>query len=89
MSAPLNEKTESIIGSNILDSVEVTIEVTIGTSKMKIEDFRKLGKNDVIELDREIDQLVDICLNGQIIARGQLVTVENKFGVRINEIVNE
>ena len=89
MNAETENKPSAQIDTRILDNVDVTVEAVIGTSRMKVEAFRKLGEDDVLKLDREIDQLIDIRLNGQIIARGQLVTVENKFGVRISEIVNE
>jgi len=65
--------------------LEVTVE--IGTAEMKIEDVLKLNPNSVIELDRYVNEPIDLKVNGRVIAKGELYTVKNNFGIRITQII--
>ncbi|MRI83744.1 MAG: flagellar motor switch protein FliN [Nitratiruptor sp.] len=65
--------------------LEVTVE--IGTTEMLIEEVLKLNPNSIIELDRYINEPVDLKVNGKVIAKGELYTVKNNFGIRITQIV--
>jgi flagellar motor switch protein FliN/FliY len=65
--------------------LEVTVE--IGTTEMLIEDVLKLNPNSIIELDRYINEPVDLKVNGRVIAKGELYTVKNNFGIRITHII--
>ncbi|NPA03484.1 MAG: flagellar motor switch protein FliN [Epsilonproteobacteria bacterium] len=65
--------------------LEVTVE--IGTAEMKIEEVLKLNPNSVIELDRYVNEPIDLKVNGRVIAKGELYTVNNNFGIRITQII--
>ena len=72
--------------SMLLDiPLEITVE--IGTTQMLIEEVLKLNPNSIIELDRYINEPVDLKVNGRVIAKGELYTVKNNFGIRITHII--
>ena len=59
----------------------------IGSSRMLLREVLQLGKGAVVELDRGASDPVDIMVNGRLIARGDLTTVDDRLGVRIVEMV--
>ncbi|NPA12846.1 MAG: flagellar motor switch protein FliN [Aquificae bacterium] len=72
---------------DILMDIPLEISVEIGSTVMPLEEILKLNPNSIVELDRYIDQPVDIKVNGKLIAKGELYTVENNFGIRITSII--
>jgi flagellar motor switch protein FliN/FliY len=67
-------------------SLEVTIE--LGRTVMSVKDILSLGVGSVIELDRMSGDPVDILVNGKLIAKGEVVVIEDNLGVRITSIVS-
>jgi flagellar motor switch protein FliN len=80
---PLGERME------LVEQVPVKLSVTMGDAEINIGKLFTLAPNDVVVLDRDADAPVDVRLNGRIVARGALVAVGDKFGVRITEIQPE
>ena len=72
---------------SILLDVPLDIIVEIGSTQMPIEEVLRLNPNSVVELDRFIHEPVDIKVNGKVIAKGELYTVKNNFGIKITHIV--
>ncbi|MDT8272381.1 MAG: flagellar motor switch protein FliN [Desulfomonilia bacterium] len=71
----------------ILDiPLEVTVEM--GKTKMLINDLLQLGQGSVIELNRLAGEPLDILVNSKLVARGEVVVVSEKFGIRITDIVS-
>ena len=80
------EKSEESKLSLFMDiPLEVTIE--IGSTSMPIEEVLKLNPNSVVELDRLISEPVDLKVNGKLIAKGELYSVKNSFGIKIIDII--
>lgn len=73
---------------NFLSDIKVRLSVEVGNVSMTISEIMNLREGSVVELDRQVDQLIDINVNGTLVARGEVVPVKNKFGVRIAEIVS-
>ncbi|MGB5723123.1 MAG: flagellar motor switch protein FliN [Parasphingorhabdus sp.] len=71
-----------------LSDIKVRLSVEVGNVSMTISEIMNLREGSVVELDRQVDQLIDINVNGTLVARGEVVPVKNKFGVRIAEIVS-
>jgi flagellar motor switch protein FliN len=71
-----------------LADIKVRLSVEVGNVSMKVSEIMDLREGSVVELDRQVDQLIDINVNGTLVARGEVVPVKNKFGVRIAEIVS-
>ncbi|MHB1661265.1 MAG: flagellar motor switch protein FliN [bacterium] len=71
----------------ILD-IPLTISVELGRNKMVINDMLQLGQGSVIELAKLAGEPLDIYVNGKLMARGEVVLVNDKFGVRLTDIIS-
>ncbi|HEY8344816.1 MAG TPA: flagellar motor switch phosphatase FliY [Bacillota bacterium] len=73
---------------NLLLDVPLQVSVELGNTRMKIKDILDLGIGSVIELDRLAGEPVDILVNGKLIAKGEVVVIDENFGVKITDIVS-
>ena len=71
---------------SILYDVPLTVRAELGRTERRVEEIITLGPGSVIDLDRMVGDMVDIYANGQWVAKGEVVVVEETFGVRITEI---
>ena len=78
--------TEEPIGVSGLMNVPVQVTVQLGTTRMNLSDLMQLGPGSLLTLDRQAHEPCDILVNGRVIARGEIVTVGDQYGVRISEI---
>lgn len=69
--------------------VPVHIRAVLGKSQMDVASLLKLGRGSVIELDRRVGEAVDIYVNNRLVARGELVVVEERLGVTMTEIIKD
>ena len=76
--------TENI---DLLMHVPLHLTVELGSCKMPVAEILKLGMGSIVELDRGADPPVDLLVNGRPIARGEIVAVEENFGLRIVELL--
>jgi len=67
--------------------VPVQVSAVLGRSRMEVGDLLKLGPGAVIELDRKVGEAIDIYVNNRLVARGEVVLVEEKLGVTMTEII--
>ena len=67
--------------------VPVQVSAVLGRAKMDIGDLLKLGPGAVLELDRKVGEAIDIYINDRLVARGEVVLVEDKLGVTMTEIL--
>jgi flagellar motor switch protein FliN/FliY len=65
------------------------IEVVVGSTTLTLEEILNLGPGSVVELDNLVEEPVDIKVNGKLVAKGEIVVVEEKFGVKITDIVEK
>ena len=72
-----------------LYSVKLDIEVVLGSVKMPLKEVFKLQTGKVIALDKMAGEPVDLVANGKIVARGEIVVIEDHFGIRILDILEE
>lgn len=71
----------------ILDiSLDITVE--LGKTKMMIKDLLQLGQGSVVELSKQVGEPVDIYVNDKLIAKGEVVSVDDSYGVRLTDIVS-
>ena len=90
----LDEAGESAVPSGegksldlILD-IPLTVSVELGRSKMLINDLLQLGQGSVIELTKLVGEPLEVLVNQKLVARGEVVVVNEKFGVRLTDIVS-
>jgi flagellar motor switch protein FliN/FliY len=80
-------------GSRNLDTIlriPVNVQVVLGSATMPVANLLKLGRGAVVPLDHRVGEAVDVVVNGRLIARGEIVVVEDdnsRFGVSLTEIV--
>jgi flagellar motor switch protein FliN len=72
---------------DLLSGVSIRVSVEVGAASMRLVDLLKLEESSVVELDKQANDLLDIFANGTLIAKGEIVTIENRYGIRVTEIV--
>jgi flagellar motor switch protein FliN/FliY len=73
---------------DLLMSVPLKISAELGTCKMLVEDILKLGTGSIVELDRLAGGPVDLLVNDRLVARGEVVAIDENFGVRVTELID-
>ncbi|MDX1961450.1 MAG: flagellar motor switch protein FliN [Leptospiraceae bacterium] len=73
---------------NLLMDVQMSVTVELGRTKMYIKDILGLGEGSIIELDKLAGEPVDLLVNGKLIAKGEVVVIDENFGVRVTDIVS-
>lgn len=71
----------------LLAGVSVRVSVEVGSAAMRLADLLKLAEGSVVQLDRQANDLLDLMANGTLIARGEIVTVDGRYGVRVVDVV--
>ena len=77
-------------GARDLEAVyQIPVQVTavLGKSTMQVSTLLKMGRGAVIELDRKVGEAIDIYVNNRLVARGEVVVIEDKLGVTMTEII--
>jgi flagellar motor switch protein FliN/FliY len=87
VSATLDSSPE-LAAISLLDDVELEVKIELGRAQMYIEDVLRLGVSSVIELDKLAGDPVDVFINERLVARGEVLVLNENLCVRINEIVN-
>ena len=82
---PQRDGTENL---KVLENIDVALTVEVGGAEIKIRELLRLGEGSVVELDRLAGDPLDILANGTMIAKGEVVMVGERFGVRFTEIVD-
>ena len=67
--------------------IPVTVSAVLGKATMQVSQLLKLGRGAVVELDRKLGEAIDIYVNNRLVARGEVVLVEDKLGVTMTEII--
>ncbi|MFL2830303.1 MAG: flagellar motor switch protein FliN [Candidatus Puniceispirillales bacterium] len=90
--AATNEETNSdsagIDNLKVLENIEVKLTVEVGSTELKIRDLLRLNEGSVVELERLAGDPLDILANGVKIAKGEVVMVGERFGIRFTEVTN-
>ncbi len=71
----------------LLADIPVRLSVEVGSTALKLSELMDLSEGSIVELDRQSHELLDIMANGTLIAKGEVVTVNGRFGIRVVEVV--
>lgn len=85
------DKTEKIVYNeniNMIQEIPVEITVELGRTKRKISEILEYGPGTIVELDKLVGEALEIYANGRIIAKGEVVVIDDNFGIRITDIIN-
>lgn len=72
---------------DIVMDVPVTLSLEVGKATLSVGELLRLGQGAVVELDRGAGEPLDVMVNGALVARGEIVLVNEKFGIRLTEVV--
>ncbi len=85
---PHKTRPEDGGGLDILMDIPLEISVELGRTRMLVKDVVELGTGSIVEIDKAAGEPVDVMVNGRLVARGEVVVIEDNFGVRVTEILN-
>jgi flagellar motor switch protein FliN/FliY len=71
----------------MLAEIPLRVSVEVGSTALRLSDLMDLSEGSVVELDRQAHELLDIMVNGTLVAKGEVVTVNNRFGIRVVDVV--
>lgn len=71
----------------VLFDVPVKVSAILGRAQLEVSDLLRVGKGTVIELDRKVGEAIDIYVNNRLVARGEVVLVDDRLGVTMTEII--
>jgi flagellar motor switch protein FliN/FliY len=83
-----DETDENSVNMDAILDVPVTISMEIGRTKINIRNLLQLNQGSVVELDRLAGEPMDVLVNGTLIAQGEVVVVNEKFGLRLTDIIS-
>ena len=99
LAAPLEELNDTSESSPITDDerrkldtimdIPVTISMEVGRSQISIRNLLQLNQGSVVELDRLAGESLDVLVNGTLIAHGEVVVVNDKFGIRLTDVISQ
>ncbi len=85
--APISNEEKKKLDT-ILD-IPVTISMEVGRSQISIRNLLQLNQGSVVELDRVAGEPLDVLVNGTLIAHGEVVVVNDKFGIRLTDVISQ
>ncbi len=85
--SPISEGQDPVEQLEAIYNVPVQISVVLGKATMPVSQLIKLGRGAVLELDRKIGESVDIVVNNRLIAKGEVVVMDERVGITMTEIV--
>ncbi len=91
VAAPLNDLSSADVGDVKLDvilDIPVTVAMEIGRTQLSIRNLLQLNQGSVIELDRLAGEAMDVLVNGTLVAHGEVVVVNDKFGIRLTDVIS-
>ncbi|HTC15421.1 MAG TPA: flagellar motor switch protein FliN [Steroidobacteraceae bacterium] len=76
------------VNLDVILDVPVTLSMEVGRTRIPIRNLLKLNQGSVVELDRAAGEALDVFVNGTLIAHGEVVVVNDKFGIRLTDVVS-
>ncbi|MDN5250616.1 flagellar motor switch protein FliN [Betaproteobacteria bacterium LSUCC0117] len=83
-----NEMVEKdTINPDVLENIPVTLSIEVGRAVIKIRDLMRLTQGSVVELDRIAGEPLDLLVNNTVVAQGEVVLVNDRYGIRLTRVV--
>lgn len=81
------EKLQSVTELEAVYDIPVQVSAVLGKTRMPVNQLLKLGRGAIVELDRKVGEAIDIYVNDRLVARGEVVIVDDKLGITMTEII--
>jgi flagellar motor switch protein FliN/FliY len=85
---PPRANSHALLNFDLVRDVELTVKIELGRTRMRLEEVLRLGPGALVELDRLAGDPVDVFVNDRLVARGEVVVLNEKFAVRLTEVVS-
>lgn len=85
---PEGEPAQSDVNLDLIQDVPVSLAMEVGRTQITIRNLLQLNQGSVVELDRTAGEPLDVYVNGTLIAHGEVVVVNEKFGIRLTDVVS-
>jgi flagellar motor switch protein FliN/FliY len=82
-----NAKLSSHINPDVLQNISVSLSIEVGRAQIKIKDLMRLTQGSVVELDRIAGEPLDLLVNNTVVAQGEVVLVNDRYGIRLTRVV--
>lgn len=83
---PIEATEKGHINTDVLQNIPVTLSIEVGRAQIKIRDLMRLTQGSVVELDRIAGEPLDLLVNNSIVAQGEIVLVNDRYGVRLTRV---
>lgn len=83
-----SDKTGSKMNHEVIENIPVNLAIEVGRASLKIRDLMRLTQGSVVELDRLAGEPLDIVVNDTVVAQGEVVLVNDRYGVRLTQVVS-
>jgi flagellar motor switch protein FliN/FliY len=84
---PTESKEKGQIHADVLHNIPVTLAIEVGRAQIKIRDLMRLTQGSVVELDRIAGEPLDLLVNNTVVAQGEVVLVNDRYGIRLTRVV--
>jgi flagellar motor switch protein FliN/FliY len=84
---PTESKDKGQIHADVLQNIPVTLAIEVGRAQIKIRDLMRLTQGSVVELDRIAGEPLDLLVNNTVVAQGEVVLVNDRYGIRLTRVV--
>jgi flagellar motor switch protein FliN/FliY len=84
---PNNTGADNQINPDVLQNIQVTLSVEVGRAMIKIRDLMRLTQGSVVELDHIAGEPLDLLVNKTVVAQGEVVLVNDRYGIRLTRVV--
>ena len=88
LQADANAESKSDINMDVILDVPVTLSMEVGRTRVPIRNLLQLNQGSVVELERVAGEPLDVFVNGTLVAHGEVVVVNEKFGIRLTDVIS-
>ena len=85
---PAGELGHGDVNLDIIVDIQVTLAMEVGRTSISIRNLLQLNQGSVVELDRVVGEPLDVFVNGTLVAHGEVVVVNDKFGIRLTDVIS-
>ena len=86
--APEGTDAKQSMNREVIQNIPITLAIEVGRASLKIRDLMRLTQGSVVELDRLAGEPLDIVVNDTVVAQGEVVLVNDRYGVRLTKVVS-
>lgn len=83
-----DDTTGRRVEADVFSSIPVSVSVELGRSRISLKEVFELSEGSIIELERMVGEPLDLVVNGQVVAQGEVVAIDNNYGLRVTHIVS-